>query len=598
MRMSRLFNQTLREAPTDAEVTSHKLLVRAGYIQQLAAGIFSYLPLAKRVLTKIENIMRQEIDRIGGQEVTMPVVHPAELWKETGRWYQIGSEMGRFYDKSGRDMVLAMTHEEVVADIVRKSVRSYRQLPALIYHIQTKWRDDPRPRAGLIRVREFTMKDSYSLDMDEAGLDKQYRAHFQAYFDIFNRSGLPVMAFKSDVGMMGGSMAHEYMYLTPIGEDSLLICDNCGYSANRQIARFKKEAFNNEDPKPLDKVATPGAKTIADLANLLEIPEAKTAKAVFLVATIVEGAEAEEKLILAIVRGDMDLNETKLTNALAAKELRPALEEEIIASGAVPGYASPKDLKNTVIVVDDLIPDSPNLVAGANEEGYHFLNVNYPRDFQADIVADIAVAGEDSLCPECGHQMNLQRGVEVGNIFKLGTRYTEAMGAKFLDADGNSKPVIMGSYGIGSGRLMASVAEEHHDEFGLIWPISVAPYEVHLIVLQSKAKQTETEETRLDPAAEAERIYEEFLSAGIEILFDDRHESPGVKFNDADLIGIPIRLTVSERALKAGGIEVKRRDQKDKKIIPIDQISNYVKTTISELESELDELVVTIPFEE
>ena len=294
----------------------------------------------------------------------------------------------------------------------------------------------------------------------------------------------------------------------------------------------------------------------------------------------------------------MDLNETKLTNALVAKELRPALEEEIIASGAVPGYASPKDLKNTVIVVDDLIPDSPNLVAGANEEGYHFLNVNYPRDFQADIVADIAVAGEDSLCPECGHQMNLQRGVEVGNIFKLGTRYTEAMGAKFLDADGNSKPVIMGSYGIGSGRLMASVAEEHHDEFGLIWPISVAPYEIHLIVLQSKAKQTETEETRLDPAVEAERIYQEFLSAGIEILFDDRHESPGVKFNDADLIGIPIRLTVSERALKAGGIEVKRRDQKDKDIIPIDQISDYINTTISELESELDELVVTIPFEE
>jgi len=596
--MSKLISQTLREAPTDAEIPSHQLLLRAGFIRQLAAGIFSYLPLARRSLDKIENIMRDEINSIGGQEVTMPVIHPADVWKETQRWYQIGSEMGRFYDKSGRDMVLAMTHEEVVADIVRKSVRSYRQLPALIYHIQTKWRDDPRPRAGLIRVREFTMKDSYSLDMDEAGLDKQYRAHFQAYFDIFHRSGLPVMAFKSDVGMMGGSMAHEYMYLTPIGEDSLLICDNCGYSANRQIARFKKEAINNEDPKPLDKVATPGAKTIADLANFLEIPEAKTAKAVFLVATIVEGAEAEEKLILAIVRGDMDLNETKLTNALVAKELRPALEEEIIASGAVPGYASPKDLKNTVIVVDDLIPDSPNLVAGANEEGYHFLNVNYPRDFQADIVADIAVAGEDSLCPDCGHQMNLQRGVEVGNIFKLGTRYTEAMGAKFLDANGNSKPVIMGSYGIGSGRLMASVAEEHHDEFGLIWPISVAPYEVHLIVLQSKAKQTETDETRLDPATEAERIYEEFLSTGIEILFDDRHESPGVKFNDADLIGIPIRLTVSERALKAGGIEVKRRDQKDKDIIPIDQISDYINTTISELESELDEMVVTIPFEE
>ncbi len=598
MRMSRLFNQTLREAPADAEVTSHKLLVRAGYIQQLAAGIFSYLPLAKIVLTKIENIMRQEINRIGGQEVTMPVVHPAELWKETGRWYEIGSEMGRFYDKSGRDMVLAMTHEEVVADLVRKSVKSYRQLPALIYHIQTKWRDDPRPRAGLIRVREFTMKDSYSLDMDEAGLDKQYRAHFQAYFDIFHRCGLPVRSFKSDVGMMGGSMAHEYMYLTPIGEDSLLICDNCGYAANRHIARFTKEAFKDEDAKPLEKVATPGAKTIADLAGFLDIPESKTAKAVFLVATIVEGTEETEKLVLAIVRGDMDLNETKLANVLTAKELRPALEEEIIASGAVPGYASPKELKNTVIVVDDLIPDSPNLVAGANEEGYHFLNVNYPRDYQADIVADIAVAEEDSLCPECGQKMHLQRGVEVGNIFKLGTRYTEAMGAKFLDAEGNSKPVIMGSYGIGSGRLMASIVEEHHDEFGLVWPISVAPYEVHLIVLPKKAKSSEAEEKGLDPVSVAEQLYEEFRSSGAEILFDDRRESPGVKFNDADLIGVPIRLTVSERALKEGGIEVKRRDQKDKVIIPIDDIHGFVKTTIAELESKLDEMVVKIPFEE
>ena len=598
MRMSRLFNQTLREAPTDTEVSSHQLLVRAGYIQQLAAGIFSYLPLAKRVLTKIENIMRLEINNIGGQEVTMPVVHPAEVWKETGRWYQIGSEMGRFYDKSGRDMVLAMTHEEVVADIVRKSVRSYRQLPALIYHIQTKWRDDPRPRAGLIRVREFTMKDSYSLDMDEAGLDQQYRAHFQAYYNIFHRCGLPVKAFKSDVGMMGGSMAHEFMYLTPIGEDSLLICDNCGYSANRQIARFKKEAFNNEAPKNLEKVSTPGAKTIANLAGFLDIPEAKTAKAVFLVATIVEGAEVEEKLVLAIVRGDMDLNETKLANVLKAKELRPAIEEEIIASGAVPGYASPKDLKDTVIVVDDLIPESPNLVAGANEEGYHFINVNYPRDYQADIVADIAVAEEDSLCPECGQEMNLQRGVEVGNIFKLGTRYTKAMGANFLDAEGKSKPVIMGSYGIGSGRLMASVVEEHHDEHGLIWPISVAPYEVHLIVLSSKAKKSDTDKDNLDPIEVAEQLYQEFLSAGIEILFDDRDESPGVKFNDADLIGIPIRLTVSERALKSGGIEVKKRDQKEKDIIPIGEIQDHVKSTIAELKSNLDQMVISVPFEE
>jgi len=598
MKMSKLFNQTLREAPADTEVSSHKLLVRAGFIQQLAAGIFSYLPLAKRVLTKIEDIMREEINRIGGQEVTMPVVHPAELWKETGRWYQIGSEMGRFMDKNGRDMVLAMTHEEVVADLVRKSIKSYRQLPALIYHIQTKWRDDPRPRAGLIRVREFTMKDSYSLDMDEAGLDKQYRAHYQAYYDIFHRCGLPVKAFKSDVGMMGGSMAHEFMYLTPIGEDSLLICENCGYAANRQIARFKKEMGEQENIQPLEKVATPGSKTIADLADFLEIPESKTAKAVFLVAAVVEETETVDKLVLAIVRGDMDLNETKLANVLAAKELRTALENEISASGAVPGYASPKGLKNTVVVVDDLIPQSTNLVAGANEDGFHYLNVNYPRDYDADIVADIAVAEENSLCPDCGHEMILQRGIEVGNIFKLGTRYTEAMGAKFLDAQGKSKPVIMGSYGIGSGRLMASVAEEHHDEYGLIWPISIAPYEIHLIVLPSKSQDSNKTPDLPDPVELAEQLYEEFFAAGIEILFDDRHESPGVKFNDADLIGIPLRLTVSDRALQSGGIEFKRRDQMDKRIIPLEHVLDEVQSIIAQLHSDINQLVVDIPFEE
>ncbi|MGB7095501.1 MAG: proline--tRNA ligase [Anaerolineales bacterium] len=597
--MSRLFNQTLREAPADAEVSSHKLLVRAGYIQQLAAGIFTYLPLAKRVLTKIENLMRQEIEAIGGQEITMPVVHPAELWKETGRWYQIGSEMGRFYDKSGRDMVLAMTHEEVVADLVRKSIRSYRQLPALIYHIQTKWRDDPRPRAGLIRVREFTMKDSYSLDLDQDGLDTQYRAHFQAYYDIFHRCGLPVKAFKSDVGMMGGSLAHEFMYLTPIGEDTLLICDECGYAANRQIARFKKDSDKSESPQALQKVATPDSKTIEDLANFLDIPRSKTAKAVFLVATIVQGIEASDRLVLAIVRGDMDLNETKLANVLMAKELRPALEEEIVSTGAVPGYASPKDLKNTLVVVDDVIPDSPNLVAGANEEGFHFINVNYGRDFQAEIIADIAVAEDNSMCPECGHQMTVQRGVEVGNIFKLGTRYSEAMGAKFLDSEGNSKPVVMGSYGIGSGRLMASVAEEHHDEYGLIWPISVAPYSVLLIVLPRNVKKQETDiQGDPDPLTIAEQLYMQFQSSGIEILFDDRQERPGVKFNDADLIGIPIRLTVSDRALQAGGIEVKRRDQKDKNIIPIEEIINHVNAMIADLQADLDGSVVTIPFED
>ncbi len=596
MRMSQLFSQTLREAPAEAEVESHRLLVRAGYIQQLAAGIFSYLPLAKRVLTKIEDIMREEINAIGGQEVTMPVVHPAEIWKETGRWYQIGTEMGRFYDKNGRDMVLAMTHEEVVADLVRRTIHSYRQLPALVYHIQTKWRDDPRPRAGLIRVREFTMKDSYSLDMDMEGLDQQYRAHYQAYYDIFHRCGIPVQAFKSDVGMMGGTMAHEFMYLTPIGEDTLLVCDNCGYAANRQIARFKKPAAADEEQLPLEKVATPDAKTIEDLANYLDIPKAKTAKAIFMVATIIQGTESEDRLVFAIVRGDLDLNETKLTNVLNAKELRPAREDEIIAVGAVPGYASPVNLDDALVVVDDTVTDSPNLVAGANDEGYHFLNVNYERDFKADIVADIAAAEDNSLCPECGHPMGVQRGVEVGNIFKLGTFYSESMGANFLDKDGVKKPVIMGSYGIGSGRLMASVAEEHNDEHGLIWPISVAPYTVHLVVLDSKSKSGESDAEQ--PVDIAEKLYEEFQSNGIEIMFDDRKESPGVKFNDADLIGVPIRLTVSDRSLQAGGIEYKRRDQSEKSIIELDQAIMQVEKIIAELHSEIDNTVIDIPFEE
>jgi prolyl-tRNA synthetase len=601
MRMSQLFSQTLRQAPADAEVESHKLLVRAGFIQQLASGIFSYLPLARLVLTKIENIMRKEMNAISGQEMTMPVVHPAEIWKETERWYQIGPEMGRFYDKSGRDMVLAMTHEEVVTDLVRRIIHSYRQLPSLIYHIQTKWRDDPRPRAGLIRVREFTMKDSYSLDRDWEGLDRQYRAHYQAYHNIFHRCGLQVRAFKSDVGMMGGTMAHEFMYLTPIGEDSLLVCENCGYAANRQIARFTKTAVP-QDEQPLKKVTTPGAKTIEALAEFLRIPQSKTAKAIFLVASIIEGTETQDRLVFALVRGDMNLNETKLSNVLKAKELRPARDDEILAMGAVPGYASPIGLGGVLVVVDDLIPQSTNLVSGANEEGYHFLNVNYGRDYHADIVADIVVAEEGNLCPDCSSPMNMMRGVEVGNIFKLGTRYSEAMGANFLDQDGETKPVIMGSYGIGSGRLMASVAEEHHDEYGLIWPISIAPYAVHIVVLNIKRKSKKNipdeNEIESDPLTIAEQLYDQFHSAGIEILLDDREESPGVKFNDADLIGIPIRLTVSKRSLQSGGVEFKRRDQGKKFIIPLEEVINHVEAEIKHMMAEIQESVISVPFEE
>lgn len=589
MRLSRLFSQTLREAPAEAVVASHQLLLRAGFIRQLAVGVFSYLPLARRALTKIENIMRAEIEAIGGQELTMPVVHPAEIWQETGRWYEIGPEMGRFRDRTGRDMVLAMTHEEVIADLVRREVRSYRQLPQLPYQIQTKWRDDPRPRAGLIRVREFTMLDSYSLDADLAGLDAQYRAHYQAYFNIFNRCGLPVMAVRSDVGMMGGSMAHEFMYLTPIGEDTIIICDACGYAANRQVARFRKPAAAAEPPRALARVATPNATTIEDLAAFLDVPRSRTAKAVFLVATVAAGQQEVERFVFAVVRGDMDVNETKLANAVQARALRPALEAEIRAHGAEPGYGSPLGVQGALIVVDDCAAASPNLVAGANEVGYHLRNVNYGRDYQADLVADIAAADEGAACPECGRPLRAPRGVETGNLFKLGTRYSAALGCTFLDAGGRTQPVIMGSYGIGNGRLLACLAEAHHDEHGLIWPCTVAPYQVHLVTLGTPGSE---------PAGVAERLYGELDAAGLEVLFDDREESPGVKFMDADLIGLPLRLTVSERALRQGGVEFKRRDSPERTVVPAAEVLAQAQAVLAALREELARGVVAVPFVE
>jgi prolyl-tRNA synthetase len=600
MKLSQLFGQTLRDIPTEAEVPSHSLLMRAGYIRPLGAGIFSYLHLAKRSMMKIEAILRDEMDKIGGQEISMPVVQPAENWKETGRWYQIGSEMGRFKDKNAHDMVLAMTHEEVVSDLVRREIQSYKQLPRLVYHIQTKWRDDPRPRAGLIRVREFTMKDSYSLDADWEGLDKQYLAHYQAYFNIYHRCELDVIAVKSDSGMMGGKMAHEFMYLTPIGEDTLLLCDYCSYTANRQVAHFRKPAAVPEEMKPIEKVLTPDCKTIDDLAKFLRVPKSKTAKAVFFMATIPESRELTEIFIFAIIRGDMELNETKLVNAIGARDLRPATEEEINSVGAVPGFASPISLTPVShpvqvgksprmrVVLDNSIPSSPNLVAGANESGYHLLNTNYPRDYAANLVTDIAAADEGAACPDCGNPLKMSRGVEVGNIFKLGTRYSDALGCTFLDQDGTKKPVIMGSYGIGVGRLLACVAEAHHDEHGLSWPITVAPFQVHLVLLRGKGTtQVETI---------ADKLYADLQAAGMEILYDDREESPGVKFNDADLIGIPVRVTVSERAIGQGGVELKLRRETTREIVPLDEIETRLRSVIQSLQVEIASKVTLVPF--
>jgi prolyl-tRNA synthetase len=567
------------------------LLLKAGLVRPLAAGIYSYLPLGHRALNKIENIIREEIEAIGGQEITMPVVHPADIWKRTQRWYEVGDEMARFKDRADRDMVLAMTNEEVVADLVRQEIRSYRQLPCLLYQIQTKFRDEPRARGGLIRVREFTMKDSYSLDADWQGLDQQYRAHYQAYFNIFNRCHLPVIAVQSDVGMMGGQMAHEYMYLNAIGEDTLVLCDACGYSANRQVAQVKKAAPASAPPLPMEKVATPGAATIDDLAAFLNISTQQTAKAVFLMATLVhEGREAEQ-FVFAVVRGDMELNETKLANAIGATALRPAHEAEIRAVGAEPGYASPigLDLNDALVVVDDLIPDCPNLVAGANESGYHLRNTNYGRDYQAGLITDIVAAQDDDLCPVCSQPVRTSRGVEVGNIFKLGTEYTEALGGYYLDRDGNQNPVIMGCYGIGSGRLLACALEAHHDEHGICFPISIAPYQVHLVAMLHRAPEV---------AETAERLYKEAWDAGIEMLLDDREATPGVKFNDADLLGLPIRLTLGPRSLKQGAVELKFRTQAEARSIPLAEMIPTLKTEIGRLLKESRDRAVTMPFPE
>ncbi|MFW5713109.1 MAG: proline--tRNA ligase [Brevefilum sp.] len=583
MRMTRMFSTTLREEPAEAEIASHSLLLRAGFIRQLGAGIFSYLHLGRRAMDRIETIMRQEMDAIGGQELTMPVVHPADVWQETGRWSQIGAEMARFKDRTEHDMVLAMTHEEVVADLARREIQSYRQLPQLIYHIQTKFRDDPRPRAGLIRVREFTMLDSYSLDQDWEGLDQQYQAHYDTYFRIFNRCGLPVRAVGSDTGMMGGKEAHEYMYLTPVGEDTLMFCNQCDYAANRQVADFRKPTPEDEPLQPLEKVATPDVTSIADLTKFLNIPASRTAKAVFFTAEMSESQET--LLVFAVLRGDMALNETKLANALAAagrgtiKNLRPALDEEIQAVGAAPGYASPIGIsrQNVLVVVDNLLPKAHNLVAGANEPGFHLRNTNVGRDYEPDMVADITLAEDGANCPQCGGTLEAKRGVEVGNIFKLGTHYTESLGATFLDQDGKAQPIIMGSYGVGVGRLLACVAEEYHDDYGLIWPVSVAPYPVHLVLLPGK-------EPEAQEAAEA--LYRELTEAGLEPIFDDRDERAGVKFNDADLIGLPLRVTVSSRSLKNGGLEFKRRDADERWIVPLEEGLGAIQSEMEKMRQE------------
>ena len=564
MRLSNLFFTTLRDDPSDAEMPSHRLLLRAGYVRQLGAGIYSLLPLGFRTSKRVEQVIREELNAIGGQEMEMPVVHPADLWRETGRYDAIGPEMARFKDRADRDMVLAMTHEEVVADLLRDIVKSYRQLPFIVYHFQTKWRDEPRSRGGLIRVREFVMKDSYTCDRDEAGLDTAYWAHHRAYTRIFERLGLKTVAVSSDVGMMGGSLAHEFMFLNPAGEDVLVLCESCDYAANRQVAPTTAPEPSGEELLPVEEVETPGATTIDSLAAFLGVPASRTANAAFFVT-------GDGRFVAAIVRGDHDVNETKLVNAIkAVGGLRPAQVDEIKSRGMEAGYGSPIGARDTMVVVDALAARSPNLVAGANKPGFHLRNVNVPRDYTPDVVTDIASVREGDACPECGKPVILRNGIEVGNIFKLGTKYTKALGAEYLGEDGERHPIVMGSYGIGLGRNVACIVEAHHDEKGIAWPAEVAPYPAHLVAIGGN-KAPEVVET-------AERLYGIAQAAGPdrEILFDDRDESPGVKFTDAELLGMPWIITVSPRSLAAGGAEVTERASGARSVRSLEDVEAFL----------------------
>jgi prolyl-tRNA synthetase len=566
MRLSHLFFTTLRDDPAEAEMASHRLLLRAGYVRQLGSGIYSLLPLGKRVNDRVEQIIREEQDRIGGQEMEMPVVHPAEIWKASGRYQAIGPELTRFKDRSGRDMVLAMTHEEVVGILLGDIVRSYRQLPMMVYHFQTKWRDEPRARAGLIRVREFVMKDAYSCDRDQDGLDVSYQAQHDAYVRTFERLGLETVAVASDVGIMGGTQAHEFMVLNPAGEDVLVLCESCGYAANRQVAVIPRSAPPAEDPLPLEEVATPGTTTIATLAAFLEIGPERTAKAAFFVA-------GDGRLVTAIVRGDHEVNETKLSNAVgASKGIRPATVEEIKAAGMEPGYGSPIGAHDTTVVVDELVAKSPNLVAGANKVGFHYRNVNVGRDFTPDVVAEITNVQAGDPCPTCGSPVILRNGIEVGNIFKLGTKFTDAAGASYLGEDGQEHPIVMGSYGIGVGRNVACIVEAHHDDKGIVWPEEVAPYAAHLVAIGASKEPRVTEV--------ADHLHDVAQGAGYwrDILYDDRDESPGVKFTDAELLGMPWILTVSPRSLAAGGIEVTNRATRERATWSVEDVEALIRT--------------------
>ena len=565
MRLSRMFGKTLRSEPAEAESISHRLMLKAGMVHQVSAGVYSYMPLAWKVLRKIENIIREEMDAAGGQEVRMPVIQPLELWESTGRASAFGDTLFKLKDRRDRPLCLAPTHEEVITQMAVQHIHSYKDMPQRPYQIQTKLRDEPRPRAGLMRVREFDMKDLYSMDVDQAGLDVSYDRMVQAYRNIYRRCGLPALAVEADSGAIGGKDSHEFILIAESGEDQIVRCDDgCGFAANMERASGVKPDQPKDGEQPLKEVATPGVKTIKGLADFLGVPESKTLKAVFY--------SADGEMVFVVIRGDLEVNDVKLKNLLRATDLRLATDEEVKAAGLVAGSASPVGRGDLKCVADDSIELGDNFVVGANKPDTHLLNANFPRDFRADVISDIAEVQAGQGCMLCGKPLYITRGIEVGHVFKLGTFFSESLGAHYLDRDGKQQPIVMGCYGIGVGRLMAAAMEQNHDERGIVWPGPIAPYDVHICALSLD---------RPGVAEAADALYDELVDSGLEVLYDDRDESPGVKFNDADLLGMPVRLTVSPRNLKQEAVEITDRATMQTRMSPLSGVVAEVKGLLS-----------------
>ncbi len=548
--------RTLREVPNEAEIPSHILLLRTGMIRKLVSGVYGLMPLGLRSISKIESIIRSEMNKKGGQEILMSALQPSELWEESGRWYKYGPELFRLKDRNGRDFCLGPTHEEIFTDIIRSEVASHKQLPVNLYQIQTKYRDEARPRFGLMRSREFIMKDSYSFDKDEAGLDSSYKDMYEAYEKIFDRCGLTYRAVEADTGAIGGSNSHEFTALSDVGESEIVFCNTCNMAATVERAVCVDDKYDDEENLPMEEVFTPGAKTIEEVAKYLEIEKKQTMKALLFVVKDEEGKEKE--FVAAFVRGDRDLNMTKLINALDIPEhaIEFADEEKMgTITGSVGGFTGPVGLHDCKLVVDSELVEAKNLCAGACKKDYHIKNVNYGRDYKGDIVADLKLSKGGDSCPSCGDSVEMTRGIEVGQVFKLGTKYSESMKAYYKDENMEDHPIVMGCYGIGVTRTLAAIVEQHHDENGIIWPMAIAPYQA-IVTLVNPDDDVQ--------AQMAEEIYTELMDEGIEVILDDRKERPGVKFKDADLLGIPVRITVG-RGAATGTVEYKLRRETDKK---------------------------------